>query len=187
MAQAQLGQPVNRRLGDLLIAEGLVTEPQLRHALAQQKGTNDKIGSVLVRLQLLTEDQLIGFLSRQYGIPSMQLAQLSVDSDVLVLVPPAIAKKYEVLPVKRVDNTLTLAMADPTNVFALDDVAFMTNLQVLPVVASQTAIRTAIERNYDSRRASGATALTELSSDLAADVEVLDEEQAGTNVDVFEL
>src|SRR5262245_42095306 len=187
MVQAQLGQPVNRRLGDLLIAEGLVTEQQLRHALAQQKGTNDKIGSVLVRLQLLTEEQLIGFLSRQYGIPSMQLAQLSVDSDVLVLVPPAIAKKYEVLPVKRVDNTLTLAMADPTNVFALDDVAFMTNLQVLPVIASQAAIRTAIERNYDSRRASGATALTELSSDLAADVEVLDEEQAGTKVDVFEL
>src|SRR5262245_53674682 len=187
MVQAQLGQPVNRRLGDLLIAEGLVTEQQLHHALAQQKGTNDKLGSVLVRLQLLTEEQLIGFLSRQYGIPSMKLAQLDVDAEVRVLVPPAIAKKYEVLPVKRVDNTLTLAMADPTNVFALDDVAFMTNLQVLPVVASQAAIRTAIERNYDSPRASVATTLAELSSDLAAEVEVLDEGEAGTKVDVFEL
>ncbi len=187
MAHAQLGLPVNRRLGDLLVAEGLITERQLHEALAQQKGTNDKLGSVLVRLRLLTEEQLIGFLSRQYGIPSMKLAQLDVDPEVLRLVPSAIAKKYEVMPVKRVENSLTLAMADPTNVFALDDVAFMTNLQVLPIVASQAAIRTAIERNYESPRGSVTTALTELSSDLVSEVEVLDEEEAGTKVDVFEL
>src|SRR5499426_1770174 len=187
MGQIRLGQPVNRRLGDLLVAEGLVKQEELQRALAEQKGTTEKLGSVLVRLNLVKEEQLTGFLSRQYGIPSITLSQLDIDPGILRLVPAPIAKKYEVLPVKRAANTLTLAMADPTNVFALDDVAFMTNLQVLPVIASQAAIRTAIERNYDSRRASGATALTELSSDLAADVEVLDEEQAGTNVDVFEL
>ncbi|MGH7389084.1 MAG: type IV-A pilus assembly ATPase PilB [Candidatus Rokuibacteriota bacterium] len=187
MAQARLGQPVNRRLGDLLVAEGLITEPQLHQALAQQKGTPDKLGSVLVRLRLLTEEQLIAFLSRQYGIPSITLSQLHVDPAVLGLVPPTMATKYEVLPVKRMENTLTLAMADPTNVFALDDIAFMTNLQVLPVVASQAAIRKAIERNYEAQRGSVAAALTGLSSDLAAEVEVLDEEETGAKVDVFEL
>src|SRR5581483_11853599 len=137
MAQTRLGQPANRRLGDLLVAEGLITRDQLTRALAEQKATTEKLGPVLLRLNFIDEEQLIRFLSRQYGIPSITLSQLDIDPDVLRLVPPQLAKKYEVLPVKREGNTLTLAMADPTNVFALDDVAFMTNLAVLPVVASQ--------------------------------------------------
>ena len=116
MAPPKLGPPVNRRLGDLLVAEGLLSQEQLHNALTQQKGTTDKLGSVLIRLNLISEEQLIGFLSRQYSIPSMTLGQTEVDADVLRLVPSAIARKYEVLPVKRADNTLTLAMADPTNV-----------------------------------------------------------------------
>src|SRR5215467_14518053 len=151
MSQIGLGQPVSRRLGDLLIAEGLVNHEQLQRALAEQKGGTEKLGSILVRLDLVNEEQLISFLSRQYGIPSVTLSNLDVDADILRLVPAQLAKKYEVLPVKRAGNTLTLAMADPTNVFALDDVAFMTNLQVLPVVASQAAIRKAIERNYEGQ------------------------------------
>jgi type IV pilus assembly protein PilB len=187
MAHSKLGQPVNRRLGDLLVAEGLISQEQLTRALAAQKGTTEKLGSILVRLKLLTEEQLIGFLSRQYGIPSMTLSQLDVDADVLRLVPSAIAKKYEVLPVKRVSNTLTLAMADPTNVFALDDIAFMTNLQVLPVVASQAAIRRAIERNYEGSGGAVTESLTELASDVtAAAVEVVEDEEA-PKLDIFEL
>jgi type IV pilus assembly protein PilB len=187
MAHSKLGQPVNRRLGDLLVAEGLISQEQLTRALAAQKGTTEKLGSILVRLKLLTEEQLIGFLSRQYGIPSMTLSQLDVDADVLRLVPAAIAKKYEVLPVKRVSNTLTLAMADPTNVFALDDIAFMTNLQVLPVVASQAAIRRAIDRNYEGQGGAVTESLTELASDVtAAAVEVVEDEEA-PKLDVFEL
>jgi type IV pilus assembly protein PilB len=186
MGHAKLGQPVSRRLGDLLVAEGLITPEQLARALAEQKGTTEKLGGVLVRLGLLTEDQLIGFLSRQYGIPSITLSQLDIDPEVLRLVPPQIARKYEVLPVKRVGNTLTLAMADPTNVFAVDDVAFMTNLQVLPVVASQASIRQAIERNYEGQSSAFTDVLTELTAD-AVDVEVLEDEEAGGKVDVFEL
>ncbi len=136
MRQPRPAQPVNRRLGDLLVAEGLITTEQLQRALGEQRESGEKLGSILVRLDLLNEEQLIGFLSRQYGIPSITLSQLDIDPEVLRLVPAQIAKKYEVLPVKRIANTLTLAMADPTNVFALDDVAFMTNLQVVPVVAS---------------------------------------------------
>src|SRR2546425_3856230 len=188
MGQIRLGQPVNRRLGDLLVAEGLVKQEQLQRALAEQKGTTEKLGSVLVRLNLVNEEQLTGFLSRQYGIPSITLSQLDIDPGILRLVPPQIAKKYEVLPVKRAANTLTLAMADPTNVFALDDVSFMTNLQVLPVVASQASIRRAIERNYDSQGTAITDVLTELSEDQVSNVEVVDDdEERSGKVDVFEL
>jgi type IV pilus assembly protein PilB len=187
MPPAKLGQPVNRRLGDLLVAEGLISQEQLLKALAAQKGTTDKLGSVLVRLNLISEEQLVGFLSRQYSIPSMTLSQIKVDVDVLRLVPSVIAKKYDVFPVKRLDNTLTLAMSDPTNVFALDDIAFMTNLRLLPVIASQAGIRRAIDRCYEGQ--GGATeVLTELATDVtAAAVEVLEADEAGAKVDVFEL
>src|SRR5437773_2648366 len=188
MGQIRLGQPVNRRLGDLLVAEGLVKQEELQRALGEQKGTTEKLGSVLVRLKLVNEEQLTGFLSRQYGIPSITLSHLDIDPGILRLVPPQIAKKYEVLPVKRAANTLTLAMADPTNVFALDDVSFMTNLQVLPVVASQAAIRRAIERNYENQGAAITEVLTELAEDQVSNVEVVDDdEDSGGKVDVFEL
>src|SRR3990172_8956874 len=129
MAQSKVGQPVSRRLVDLLVNEGLITQENLQRAPPEQKASNEKLDSILVRLGLIQEDQLIGFLSRQYGIPSITLSQLEIDPDVLKLVPPTIAKKYEVLPVRRMGNSLALAMADPTNVFALDDISFMTNLQ----------------------------------------------------------
>src|SRR5213594_2055877 len=188
MAQpVKLGQPVNRRLGDLLVADGLLTAEQLKKALAEQKGSPEKIGSVLVRLNFVNEDQLIGFLSRQYGVPSITLAQLDIESDVLKLVPAPIARKYEVIPVRKMGNSLALAMADPTNVFALDDISFMTNLQVLPLVASQTAIKKAIDRNYESKTEAITSVLSDMQTDLG-NVEVVGEDgEEGSKVDVFEL
>src|SRR5881296_3325780 len=186
MAHGKLGQPQTRRLGDLLVAEGLITEAQLRQALAEQKGKTEKLGSILARLGFITEEQLIGFLSRQYGIPSITLSNVDVDAETLRLVPPPIARKYEVLPVKRIGGTLTLAMADPTNVFALDDVAFMTSLQILPVVAPQAAIRKAIDKHYEMV---GTSSMTEMLTEITAEanVEVLEGETEGGSVDVFEL
>jgi type IV pilus assembly protein PilB len=187
MAQpVKLGQPVNRRLGDLLVADGLLSAEQLKKALAEQKGSPEKIGSVLIRLNFVNEDQLIGFLSRQYGVPSITLAQLDIDSDVLKLVPAPIARKYEVIPVRKMGNSLALAMADPTNVFALDDISFMTNLQVLPLVASQTAIKKAIDRNYESKTEAISSVLSDMQTDLG-NVEVVAEGEEGSKVDVFEL
>src|SRR5881628_3177545 len=189
MAQAhqKLGQPVNRRLGDLLVADGLLTPAQLQKALGEQRGSTEKLGSILIKLGFINEEQLIGFLSRQYGVPSITLAQLEIDPAVLRLVPAPIAKKYEVIPVRKMGNSLALAMADPTNVFALYDIAFMTNLQVLPLVASQTAVRKAIDRNYESRTEAMQTVMQDISSDLE-NVEVVDgEDESGTKVDVFEL
>jgi len=184
--QVKLGQPVNRRLGDLLVADGLLTAEQLKKALAEQKGSPEKLGSVLIRLNFVNEDQLIGFLSRQYGVPSITLGQLDIDPDVLKLVPAPIARKYEVIPVRRMGNSLALAMADPTNVFALDDISFMTNLQVLPLVASQTAIKKAVDRNYESKTEAISTVLSDMQTDLA-NVEVVEEGEEGAKVDVFEL
>ncbi len=184
MAETRVAQPVNRRLGDLLVGEGLITQEHLQRALSEQRGTSEKLGSILVRLNLISEEQLIGFLSRQYGIPSITLSQLDIDPDVVRLVPSPLAKKYEVIPIKRTGNALTLAMSDPTNVFALDDVAFLTNLQVLPVVASQGAIRKAIDRTYDSQATAITDVLVELDNELTTVQLVGEEERA---VDAIEL
>src|SRR5581483_188701 len=167
MAQLKAGQPQTRRLGDLLVAEGLITDAQLKQALGDQRGKTDKLGSLLVNLGFISEEQLIGFLSRQYGIPSITLNKIEIDPETLRLVPTAIALKYEILPVKRIGGTLTLAMADPTNVFALDDIAFMTNLQILPVVAPQAAIRKAIERYYEGP---ATASMTDMLSEITAEV-----------------
>ena len=184
MAQVRLGQ--KRRLGDLLVAEGLITPEQLTHALREQKGSSDKLGSILVRLSLITEEQLIGFLSRQYRIPSITLSQLEIDVETVRLVPSQIAQKYEVIPVKRLGGSLTLAMADPTNVFALDDVAFMTNLQILPVVASQAAIRKAIEQHYQKEKPPEEVLADLTKAPEMAVVEGTKNEPTG-KVDVFDL
>src|SRR3990170_3844927 len=185
--QVKLGQPVNRRLGDLLVADGLLTQDQLHKALGEQKGSTEKLGSILIRLGFINEEQLIGFLSRQYGVPSITLSQLEIDPEVLKLVPAPIAKKYEVLPVRRMGNSLALAMADPTNVFALDDISFMTNLQVLPLVASQTAIKKSIDRNYESKTEAITSVMQDMSADLQ-NVEVVEGgEDTGGQIDTFEL
>src|SRR6185436_17782876 len=175
------------RLGDLLVAAGLISREQLAQALESQRGTNEKIGTVLIRLDLLREEQLTEFLSKQYGLQAITLSQLDVDPDVVELVSSQLARKYEVLPIKRTGNQLTLAMADPTNVFALDDVAFMTGLTVVPVVASQGAIRQAIDRLYEAQTGGLAEVLSEMAS-AGGDVEVVEgEEEQWAKADIFEL
>jgi type IV pilus assembly protein PilB len=174
------------RLGDRLVAEKLISPDQLQRALAEQKGSADKLGTILVRLNFITEDSLVSFLSKQYAMPAITVAQVDPDPDVLKLVPEQIAKKHSVLPIKRIGNVLTLAMADPTNVFALDDVGFMTGLQIQPVVASEAAIRKAFERLYETG-ASVNDMMSEL-EEADTDVEVVEEgETAFSKADVFDL
>src|SRR5215813_6362317 len=172
-------------LGDLLVAGGLITRDQLALALRKQKGTAEKLGSILVRMNFINEDQLAGFLSQQYGVPSITLASINVESIVLQLIPGGIARRYDLLPIKRDGDNLTVAMADPVNVHAIDHVTFITGLRVLPVVAAQGAIREAIEKYYESGSGSMTEAMNSLSADLE-DVEVVGDED-GPKVDVFEL
>jgi type IV pilus assembly protein PilB len=174
------------RLGDRLVGEGLITPEQLQRALAAQKGTRDKLGGILVRMGQITEEKLLTFLSRQYNVPSITLSQLDIDPEVLKLVPAQLAERLQVLPVKRSGNVLTLAMADPTNVLALDDVAFMTNLQIQPVVASEVAIRQVIDQLYGNQGDRVAEMMSELEVG-EADVQVVDGDESLAKADVFEL
>src|SRR5256712_1617693 len=173
-------------LGDLLVAGGLITRDQLAQALRKQKGSGEKLGSILVRMHFINEDQLAGFLSQQYGVPSITLSSVNVDSNVIQLLPVGIARLYDLLPIQRDGDSLTVAMADPVNVHAIDHVTFITGLRVLPVVAAQGAIREAIEKYYESGIGSVTEAMNTLSSDLEG-VEVVDEENDGLKMDVFEL
>ncbi len=138
------------KLGEILLKENLITPDQLKQALEDQKANGGRIGNSLVRLGFMSDDEVMAVLSRQYGVPSINLDYFEVDPAVTKLIPMETALKFQVLPLSRVGSSLTLAMADPTNVFAMDDIKFLTGFNVEPVVASETAIAEAIKKNYGS-------------------------------------
>src|SRR5512140_2229728 len=141
------------RLGELLLREKRVTPAQLQEALNQQRANGGRLGTTLVKLGFLTDEDITDVLSRQYGVPAVDLRDFELEASVVRLVPGETAAKYNVIPVARSGNTLTLAMTDPTNVFAMDDIKFRTGLHVEPVVASDSAIREAVERHYGAQHA----------------------------------
>jgi type IV pilus assembly protein PilB len=153
------------RLGELLLREKRVTPAQLQEALNHQRSHGGRLGSTLVKLGILSDDEITATLSRQYGVPSITLNEFDLDGSVVKLIPVETATKYNVIPVGRNGTSLTLAMTDPTNVFAMDDIKFMTGLRVDPVVASETAIRDAIAKYYSKHNGAPAPAKA---SDLAA-------------------
>jgi len=138
------------RLGEMLVKATLITKEQLQKALQQQETSGGRIGSNLVRLGFISEDDITSFLSRQYGVPSINLSHFEIDQIVIKLIPSEIAQKHQVIPINRTGNVLTVAMADPSNIFAIDDIKFMTGFKVEPVVAAETSIKNAINRHYDS-------------------------------------
>jgi type IV pilus assembly protein PilB len=138
------------KLGDILLKENLISPEQLKQALEHQKANGGRLGGALVKLGFLSDDEVTVVLSHQYGVPSINLAHFEVDPGVTKLIPMETALKFQVLPLSRVGTSLTLAMVDPTNVFAMDDIKFMTGFNIEPVVASETAIAEAIKKNYGS-------------------------------------
>ncbi len=136
------------RLGELLIRENLITPEQLEKALLQQKSEGGRLGYHLTKLGFISEDELTTFLSKQYGVPSINLSEFEIDPEVIKLIPYDVAKKYFVVPVNRAGATLILAMADPSNIFAIDDIKFMTGYNVEAVVAAEAAIVEAIRKYY---------------------------------------
>ncbi len=136
------------KLGQLLINNNLITEEQLKNALELQRKEGGRLGSNLIKLNFLSEEKLVAFLSKQYGVPAINLSDYKIDSSVTKFMPQEVAYKYQILPVAKVGATLTIAMVDPSNVFAIDDVKFMTGYDVEPVVASESAIREAIAEYY---------------------------------------
>src|SRR6266542_2574591 len=140
------------KLGDLLLKAKLITQGQLDAALQSQREEGGKIGEALVRIGAVTENDITESLSQQFGVPSIDLASVEIDPAVVKIVPGDVARKYGVLPVNKTGATLTIAMGDPTNVFAMDDIKFMTGYNVEPVVASEVALRKAIARHYGTPR-----------------------------------
>src|SRR5712691_8446459 len=138
------------RIGELLLKEKRITPDQLQQALTHQKANGGKLGYNLVKMGFVKDEEITALLSKQYGVPSINLAQFEIDLAVIKLIPADTAQKYQIVPLSRAGATLTIAMTDPTNVFAMDDIKFMTGYNVEPVVASETAVIEAILRYYPS-------------------------------------
>jgi len=137
------------RLGELLVRNQLISDDQLALAVTEQKKKGLRLGAALVALGYVQEHDLASFLSKHYGVPSINLAEFDVDPAVVSLIPEEVAQKYQLVPINRAGATLIVAMADPSNIFAIDDIKFMTGFNVEVVVAAEAAIKDAIDRYYD--------------------------------------
>jgi len=174
------------RIGELLVAEGVISQDQLHEALREHRRSKERLGSVLARRGLVTEERLVEVLSKEHGLPSVDVRQQPVPAEILALVPGHLARKYEVLPLSRVDGALTLAMSDPTNVVAMDEIAATTRLTVLPVVAVGAAIRAAIETHYAKPVIT--SGMDDVLSELTdATLEVVSDEDSRSTGEVVEL
>ncbi len=170
------------RLGEILVANSLITREQLNAALVEQKesGGQLRLGTILIKNGFLTEQDLTTFLSKQYGVPSINLADVEIDPAVIKIIPGDVVQKYQVVPVNRAGSTLVIAMSDPSNIFAIDDIKFMTGYNVEVAVASESSIKGAIDKYYDQ-----SASLDEVMSNLEMeDLEVIGEED---EVDVSSL
>src|SRR6266852_4520554 len=162
------------KLGEILLREGLITQDQLKKALLEQKNTGMRLGYTLVKLGFVEETEISKMLARQYRMPAVDLSRFEVDSKIIKLIPPDVAIKHTVLPLKREGRTLTVAIADPNNVTAIEDIKFITRCDVFPVIAGEYTLRNAIDRYYQQ---SDAQLQSLLKSVEEADVEVVEEEQ----------
>jgi type IV pilus assembly protein PilB len=170
----------NNRLGELLVRNKLIDEKQLSKALADQKSSGGRLGASLVKLGFLQEEDLAAFLSRQYGVPSINLSEFEIDESVIKLIPSEAVRKYQLVPVNRAGATLIVAMADPSNIFAIDDIKFMTGYNVEVVVAAEACIKKAIDKYYDQ-----SASFDDVMGDLEdIDLEIVDD---GDEVDLNEL
>ena len=170
------------RIGELLLREKRITPAQLQEALNHQKSNGGKLGITLVKLGMVKDEEITAMLSRQYGVPSINLAQFEIDGSVIKLIPSETANKYQIIPISRTGATLTIAMTDPTNVFALDDIKFMTGYNVEPVVASETAVADAIAKYYQNTGRNGANN----NSSLEIASKALEDSQTEEGVEVLE-
>src|SRR6187455_2622526 len=173
------------RIGELLLKEKRITPEQLQQALNHQKANGGKLGYNLVKMGFVKDEEITALLSKQYGVPSINLTQFDIDPGVIKLIPAETAQKYQIVPLSRSGATLTISMADPTNVFAMDDIKFMTGYNVEPVVASEIAIREAIEKYYGS---SHALELKKVMDEMAVqDTEALELMEDEEELDVHKL
>ncbi|HEU5262488.1 MAG TPA: type IV-A pilus assembly ATPase PilB [Gemmatimonadales bacterium] len=172
------------KLGEILVREGLITPDQLKRALLEQKSTGMRLGYTLVKLGYVEETEISKMLARQYRMPAVDLSRFEVDPKILKLLPADVAVKHTVLPLKREGRTLTIAIADPNNVTAIEDIKFITRCDVFPVIAGEYTLRNAIDRYYQQSDAQLQTLLKDIAA--AEDLEVV-EEQTDEDVNAKDL
>jgi len=163
------------KLGEILVREGLITHEQLRKALLEQKNSGMRLGYTLVKLGFIEETEVSKMLARQYRMPAVDLSRFEVDAKILKLIPPDIASKHTVLPLKREGRTLTVAIADPNNVTAIEDIKFITRCDVFPVIAGEYTLRNAIERYYQQSDAQLQSLLKSVEAE--EDLEVVEDQE----------
>jgi type IV pilus assembly protein PilB len=170
---------MSQRLGDLLVKEKVITQDQLEQATKLQKESHTRLASALVKLGFLSDEDVTNFLSRQYGVPAINLSYFEIDPAVVKLIPYETAKRYQILPLSRVGASLTIAMVDPTNVFAMDDIKFMTGFNIEPVVASESSIIEGIDKSYGTSKEAELEQVMQSMNDMgeSTDIELQAEEQ----------
>jgi type IV pilus assembly protein PilB len=171
---------VNERIGELLVRQNLITADQLQKARHEARAKGERLGHQITRLGFLQESELTDFVAKQYGLPTIDLGEFEIDPEVIKLVPEEVALKHTVIPVNRAGSTLILATADPSNIFAIDDIKFLTGYNVEVVVAAEEQIKSCVDRYYDQ-----SSSFADVMSDL--DVEDLELVQDEEDVDVSEL
>ena len=167
----------SERLGDLLVREGLITREQLEKALQEQRQNGTRVGYNLVKLGFIQETELTKMLARQYKMPAVDLSKFEVDPRIAKLIPADLAVKHLVLPLKRDGRTLTVAMADPTNLGVLDDLKFITRYDIFPVIGGEFTLKSAIEKLYENAAEMQVNDLLSVIDDMEGDVEVLEEKE----------
>ena len=165
------------KLGDILVRDGLITADQLKRALAEQRSSGGRLGYTLVKLGFVEETEITKMLARQYRMPAVDLSRFEVDPKILKLISADIAAKYAVLPLKREGRTLTIAIADPNNVAAIEDIKFITRCDIFPVIAGEYTLRNAIDKYYQQSDAQLASLLKSVEDEGGDDLEVVSEQQ----------
>jgi type IV pilus assembly protein PilB len=169
-----------KKLGDVLLDGGLITPDQLQRAVSEQKQGGGMLAPTLVKLGFMAESELLDFLSKQYGVPAVDPGKLDVDQEVIDLIPSNIVQKYKIVPISLDGQTLTIAMVDPSNLFAVDDIRFLTRKNIRVTVATETAIKQAMDRFYDA-----GTGVDEALSEFTD--EAVDLIESGEDLDIGEL
>lgn len=172
---ATVAAPGGERLGDALVREGLITPQQLANAIRERRQNGGTVGYSLVKLGYIAEIELTKILARQYRMPAVDLSKFEVDPKIAKLIPSETATKNLVLPLKRDGRTLTVAIADPTNLGIIEDLKFITRYDIFPVIAGEFTLRNTIEKYYESSDAQMQTLLDDIVSEAEGDVELVED------------
>src|SRR6266568_8726470 len=163
------------KLGEILVREGLISQDQLKKALLEQKNSGMRLGYTRVKLGFVEETEVTKMLARQYRMPAVDLSRFEVDAKILKMIPPDLAMKYTVLPLKREGRTLTVAISDPNNVAAIEDIKFITRCDIFPVIAGEYTLRNAIDRYYQQSDAQLQSLLKSVEAE--EDLEVVEDQE----------